>query len=109
MCVTCTTHTYISNSILEPKATEAKAKTLFRKGKFCKEKPKKFVEKENNQRIQKKTVGTIFECYFDHHQKNQKQTFRNSISTSYDQKKLSTVLKYPPKFDFLHLRSTLEN
>lgn len=54
MCVTCTTHTYISNSILEPKATEAKAKTLFRKAKFCKEKPKKFVEKENNQRIQKK-------------------------------------------------------
>lgn len=74
MCVTCTTHTYISNSILEPKATTAKAKTLFRKGKFCKEKPKKFVAKENNQRKQKnkiKTVGTIFECYFDHHQKKQ--------------------------------------
>lgn len=71
MCVTCTTHTYISNSILEPKATTAKAKTLFRKGKFCKEKPKKFVAKKHNQRNPKKTVGTNFECYFDHHQKKQ--------------------------------------
>lgn len=75
MCVTCTTHTYISNSFLEPKATEAKAKTLYRKGKFCKEKPKKFVEKENNQRIQKKNSRYHFRVLFRSSSKEPKTNF----------------------------------